>query len=115
MTTLKPSEDIAAKIVKLDKAARGAATATRPAQRNAARLFLIGRADELRELRDGLFNNETGGGRLVRAWVWLTENETSVKYEKNLATYHQMVADYESIVNGLNAAQRVWPGTEVAA
>ena len=115
MTTLKPSEDIAAKIVKLDKAARGAATATRPAQWNAARLFLIGRADELRALRDGLFNVATEDGRLIRAWNWLRDHETSTKYDKNLATYHQMVADYESIVNGLNAAQRVWLGTEVAA
>lgn len=106
------------RIDRLLKSARNAREAKNVAQREAAKTFLITRADELRGDRDAL------EVRLTKMWRWLDRQDTAVN-EHNIAPDSRYVEredtaiatlrDYERVCDALNDAADVWLGREVAA
>lgn len=103
------------RIDRLLKSARNAREAKNVAQREAAKTFLITRADELRGDRDAL------EVRLTKMWRWLDRNDPQTLYSegehseqfieretKAIAALHS----YESVCNALNDAADVWLGKE---
>lgn len=99
------------RIDRLKKSARNARDARNQAQREAARTFLITRADELRADRDAL------EVRLTKMWRWLDARQGAQPdgFEERETKAIAVLHDYERVCDALNEAADVWLGREVAA
>ena len=107
-------------IDRLAKSARNAANATNVAQREAARTFLVRRADEVRVVREAMRD------KLERQWRWFdaideirrAEGEqgpdTSEVYVSRENQAITLLHDYEAVCDALDNALSMWLGSEVA-
>ena len=96
------------RIDRLLKSARNARDAKNRAQREAARTFLITRADELREDRDAM------EAKLDRQWDWLDAHPDDARYPQRELQALELLHDYEAVCDALHDALGVWQGREAA-